>query len=167
MTPWDEPPSRNCYATKKELLKMEKDANKAAKEMMNLRRELFHSLDDEEVFEEQTYEESHQEENTMSCDPFEDLDDALFHDLESEELLKETLDMTDLLQEKQVKNYALRIKPLVMKRQWRVLSIKGKKNYDKAQHIEAPLSFLPLDEGEVTQTCSLLQHHVQEESKFG
>jgi hypothetical protein len=155
MAPWDEPPSRNCYASKKELLQMEKEkaANKAVEEMMNLIRELFPALDDEEVFEEQTYEESHQEENTMSCDPFEDLDDALFHDLESEEVSEETLDMTDPLEEKQAKNYALRIKPLVMKRRWRGLSIKRKKNYDKAQHIEAPLSLIPLDEGEVVQPC--------------
>jgi hypothetical protein len=50
---------------------------------MNRIRELFPSLDNEEVIEEQTYEESHQEENTMSCDPFEELDDSLFHELES------------------------------------------------------------------------------------
>jgi hypothetical protein len=36
----------------------------------------------------------------MSCDPFEDLDDALFHDLEIEEVSEETLDMTDPLEEK-------------------------------------------------------------------
>ena len=54
-------------------LEMEKEkvANKVAKEMMNHIRELFVALNDEEVFKEQTYEESHQEENTMSCDPFE------------------------------------------------------------------------------------------------
>jgi hypothetical protein len=34
----------------------------------------------------------------MSCDPFEDLDDTLFHDFGSEEVLEETLDMTDPLQ---------------------------------------------------------------------
>ena len=89
----------------------------------------------------------------MSCDPFKDLNDALFHDLESEEVSKETLDMTDPLEEKQAKNYALRIKPLVMKRRWRGLSIKRKKNYDKAQHIEASLSLILLDEGKVAQPC--------------
>jgi hypothetical protein len=104
-------------------MEKEKVANKVVEEMMNLIRELFPSLDDEE---------SHQEENTMSCDPFEDLDDALFHDLESEEVSEETLDMTDPLEEKQAKNYALRIKPLVMKKRWRGLSIKRKKTYDKA-----------------------------------
>ena len=52
----------------------------------------------------------------MSCDPFEDLDDYLFCDLESEEVSEETLDMTNPLKEKQAKNYALRIKPLVMTR---------------------------------------------------
>jgi hypothetical protein len=71
----------------------------------------------------------------MSCDPFEDLDDTLFHDLGNEEVLEETLDMIDHLEEKRTKNYALRIKPLVMKRQWRGVSIRRKKNSDKAQHI--------------------------------
>jgi hypothetical protein len=54
MAPRDEPPFINCYASKKELLQMEKekDANKDADEMMNHIRELFPSLDDEEVFEE-------------------------------------------------------------------------------------------------------------------
>jgi hypothetical protein len=36
---------------------------------------------------------SHQEENMMSCEPFEDLDDTLFHDLGREEALEETLDI--------------------------------------------------------------------------
>jgi hypothetical protein len=118
MAPWNEPPSRNCCASKKDFLQMEKEkaANKYVEEMMNLIRELFPTLDDEEVFEEETYEESHQEENTMSCDPFEDLDDSLFHELESEEVSEETLDMADPPEEKQAKNYALKIKPLVMKR---------------------------------------------------
>jgi hypothetical protein len=40
-----------------------------------------------------------------------------------------------------------------MKRQWRGLSIKRKKNYDKAQHIEGLLSLIPLDEGKVVQPC--------------
>ena len=58
MASWDEIPSRNCYASRKELLQMEKEkaANKSTEEMMNHIRELFPSLDDEEVFEEQTYE---------------------------------------------------------------------------------------------------------------
>jgi len=42
-------------------MEKEKAANKDAKEMMNHMRELFPSLE---------YEESHQEENTMSCYPF-------------------------------------------------------------------------------------------------
>ena len=53
----------------------------------------------------------------MSCDPLEDLDYALLHDLESEEVSEETLDMIDPLEENQAKNYALRIKSLVMNRQ--------------------------------------------------
>jgi hypothetical protein len=40
---------------------------------------------------------AHQEENMMSCDPFEDLDDTLFHDFGSEEVLEEPLDATILL----------------------------------------------------------------------
>jgi hypothetical protein len=50
MAPWDEPPSRNCYASKKERLQMEKEkaANKVVEEMMNLIRELFLALDDED-----------------------------------------------------------------------------------------------------------------------
>jgi hypothetical protein len=108
-------------------MEKEKVANKVVEEMMNRIKELFPAkelaLEDEEVLEEQTYEESyqedpdefshvedldetfdedevlisalpfdediqafvppaHQEENMMSCDPFEDLDDTLFHDLE-------------------------------------------------------------------------------------
>jgi hypothetical protein len=89
----------------------------------------------------------------ISCDPFEDLDDALFHDLEGEEVSEETLDITDPPEEKQAKNYALRIGPLVMKRQWRGLFIKRKKTYEKAQHIDAPLSLIPLDKVEVVQPC--------------
>jgi hypothetical protein len=118
MAPWDEPPYRNCYASKKEPLHVEKEkaANKAAKEMMNLIRELFPTPEDEEMFEELTYEERHQEENTMNWNPFEDLDYDLFHDLESEEVSEEILDMTDPLEEKKENNYALGIKPLVMKR---------------------------------------------------
>jgi hypothetical protein len=62
--------------------------------------------------------------------------------------------MTDTLEEKQEKKYALRIKPLVMKRRWRGLYIKRNTNYDKEQHIEALLSLIPLDEGEVVKSCS-------------
>jgi hypothetical protein len=38
---------------------------------------------------------AHQEENMMSHDPFEELDDALFHDCGSEEVLEDPLDTTD------------------------------------------------------------------------
>ena len=89
----------------------------------------------------------------MSCDPFKYLDDALFHDLESKEVSEETLDMIDPLEENQEKNYKLRIKPLVMKRRWRGLSIKIKKNYDKEKHVKAQLSLITIDEGEVVQPC--------------
>jgi len=65
------------------------------------------SLIDEEVLEEHAYEESFQEdpdeayhvedqkENTMSYDPFEDLDDSLFHGLGSEGELEEPSDIVD------------------------------------------------------------------------
>ena len=142
-------------------MEKEKDSNKYDEEMMNHIKELFPakqlSLENEEVLEGHTYEESYQEdiddvsrarnldkkfdednmlildlpldediqaivsltdqeENIVSGDPFEDLDDILFHDLGSEEVLEEKMDMTDPLEEKQTHNYALRIKPLVMKK---------------------------------------------------
>jgi hypothetical protein len=100
MAPWDEPSSRTCYDSKMAFLQMEKEkvANKAAKEMMNRIKELFPSLDDEDLDE--TFDEekviisalpfdediqafvppAHREENMMSCNPFEDLDDTLFRD---------------------------------------------------------------------------------------
>jgi hypothetical protein len=42
------------------------------------------------------------------------------------------------------------------------MSIKRKKNYDKAQHIEEQLSFLSLDEGKVVQPCSPPAHEDEE-----
>jgi hypothetical protein len=41
---------------------------------------------------------AHQEENMMSCNPFEDLDVTLFHDFGSEEILEEPLDVTYLFE---------------------------------------------------------------------
>jgi hypothetical protein len=105
---------------------------------------------------------THQEENMMSYDPFEDLDDTLFNEFGSEKVLEETLDTVDPLEEKQRKNYALRIKSLVMMMKWRGMSIKRKKNYDKEKHIEAPLSCLPLDEGKFVQPFSPPIHDVEE-----
>jgi hypothetical protein len=63
MAPWDEPSSKTCYDLKMVFLQMEKEnvANKAPKEMMNHIRELFPTLENEEVLEEETYEESDQE----------------------------------------------------------------------------------------------------------
>jgi hypothetical protein len=52
-------------------------------------------LDDEDI--QTSVLPAHQEENMMSCDPFEDLDDTLFHDFGSEEVLEEPLDVTDPL----------------------------------------------------------------------
>jgi hypothetical protein len=98
----------------------------------------------------------------MSCDPFEDLDDTLFNDFINEEVLDETLDVIDPLQEKKTKHCALRIKPLVMKRRWRGVFVRRKKNSDKAKHIEALLSLPLLDEDKVVQPCSPPTHDVEE-----
>jgi hypothetical protein len=126
-------------------MEKEKDSNKDDEEMMNHIKELFPakqlSLENEEVLEGHTYEESYQEdiddvsrarnpdktfdednvlipdlpldediqaivsptdqeENIVSGDPFEYLDNILFHDLGSEEVLEEKLDMIDPLEEK-------------------------------------------------------------------
>jgi hypothetical protein len=109
---------------------------------------------------------AHQEENMMSCNPFEDLDDTLFHDFGTEEVLEEPLDATGPFGENQTKRSILRIKPLVMKRRWRSMSMKRKKNSDEVQHVEEPcetsLSFLPLDEGEFVQPCFPPAHEVEE-----
>jgi flagellin-specific chaperone FliS len=58
MAPWDETPSKNYDALKKEILQMEKEkvVDKSIEEMMNIIRDLFLSLDYEEVFKEKTYE---------------------------------------------------------------------------------------------------------------
>jgi hypothetical protein len=72
--------------------------------------------------------------------------------------------MTYPLEEKQAKNHALRIKPLVMNMRWRGLYIKRKKNYDKEQHIEASLSLILFGEGEVVQPC--LPPNVEEATNF-
>jgi hypothetical protein len=50
---------------------------------------------------------AHQEENMMSCNPLEDLDDTLFHDLGSEEGLEEPLDATNPFWKTKTNNYAL------------------------------------------------------------
>jgi hypothetical protein len=76
MEPWDEPSSKTFYASRREILQMDKEkaANKFVEEMMNPIKELFQksakelSLEDEEMLEGQIYEESHQE------DPNEDPD---------------------------------------------------------------------------------------------
>jgi hypothetical protein len=64
----------------------------------------------------------------MSCNPFEDLDETLFHEFGDGEVLEETLDATDPFWKKN--HLALMIKPLMMKRPWRGISIKRKKNPD-------------------------------------
>jgi hypothetical protein len=52
----------------------------------------------------------------MSCNPFEDLDDTLFYDFGSEEVLEDPLDATNISKKRHMKHSALRIKPCVMKR---------------------------------------------------
>jgi hypothetical protein len=42
------------------------------------------------------------------------------------------------------------------------LSIRRNNNYDKTQHIWAPLSLIPLDENEVVQTSLPPAHNVEE-----
>jgi hypothetical protein len=105
---------------------------------------------------------AHQEENMISDNPFEDLDDALFCDFGSEELLEEPLDATDLSKKGHMKHSALRIKPRVMKRRWRSMPMKRKNNLDEAQHVEASFSLLLLDEDEVVQTCLPPAHEDEE-----
>jgi hypothetical protein len=105
MAPWNQP--RPCHPSWKEILQMErgKASNKSTEELMNQVKELLHessedqALTNEEVLEERAYEESFQEdpdeayhvedqeENTMSYDCFEDLDDSMFHDPGSEDAL--------------------------------------------------------------------------------
>jgi hypothetical protein len=109
---------------------------------------------------------THQEENMMICDPFEDLDDALFHDFGSKEVLEEPLDATCPFEKRKTKHYVLRINPLAMKRIWRGMSIKRNKNFDESQRVETSLFFLPLDVGEVVHPCFPLAHEVEEENSL-
>jgi hypothetical protein len=105
---------------------------------------------------------SHQEENMISDNHFEYLDDALFCNFGSEKLLEEPLDATYLSRKKHMKHSALRIKPRVMKRQWRSMPIERKTILDEAQHVEASFYFLFLDEDEVIQTCLPPAHEDEE-----
>jgi hypothetical protein len=50
----------------------------------------------------------------------------------------------------------------MMKRKWRGMSIKRKKNPNEVQHVETSLSFLSLDEGEVFQTFLPPTHEYEE-----
>jgi hypothetical protein len=59
---------------------------------------------------------SHQEENMMSYNPFEDLDETLFRDFGSEEVLAKPLDAIDVSEKRHINHSKLRIKPRVMKR---------------------------------------------------
>jgi hypothetical protein len=97
-----------------------------------------------------------------SCNPFEDINDTLFHDFGREEVLEEPLDATNIFERRQTKHFVLRIKPLAMKRRWRGMYIKRKKNSGKEKHVETLLSFLLLDEGEVVQTCRPPAHEDEE-----
>jgi hypothetical protein len=97
----------------------------------------------------------------MIYNPFEDLDDTLFRDFGSEEVLQEPLDATDHSEKRHIKHSALRIKPRVMKRRWRSMPMKRKNNPNEAQHVEASLSLLSPDVVEVVQSCSPPVHEVQ------
>jgi hypothetical protein len=92
----------------------------------------------------------------ISDNPFENLDDALFCDFGSEELLEEPLDATNLFEKEHMKHSALKIKPCVIKRHWRSMPIKRKKNLDEAQNVEASFSLLLLDEDEAFKLVFLL-----------
>jgi hypothetical protein len=59
---------------------------------------------------------AHQEENMMSHDPFEELDDVLLHDFGSEEVLEDPSDTTYPFKKGKTKNFVVRIKPRVMMR---------------------------------------------------
>ena len=102
----------------------------------------------------------------MICDLFQYINDTLFHDFGSEEVLEEPLDVTNPFEKRQTKHFVLRIKPVMMKRRWRSMSINRKKSYDGMQHVEKPrktsLSFLLLDEVEIVQPYSTLVHEVEE-----
>jgi len=50
-----------------------------------------------------------------SCNPFEDTDDTLFCDFGNEEVLEDPLDVTNIFEKCDMKHFALRIKPCVMK----------------------------------------------------
>jgi hypothetical protein len=59
---------------------------------------------------------THQEENMMIHDPFEDIDDTSFHDFGSVEVLEDPLYVTIFFEERKTKHYVLRIKTPAMKR---------------------------------------------------
>jgi hypothetical protein len=59
---------------------------------------------------------AHQEENMMNCNPFEDIDDNLFHEFGSKEVLEDPLDVTNPFERRKIKHSVLRINPLTMKR---------------------------------------------------
>jgi hypothetical protein len=68
-----------------------------------------------------------------SCNPFEYLDDTLSHDFGHEQVLEEPLDGINIFWKTQTNHPALRMKTLMMKRQWRDMYIKRKNNYDESQ----------------------------------
>jgi hypothetical protein len=105
---------------------------------------------------------TNQEENMMSCNLFEYLDDMLFHEFGNREVLEEPLDEIDPFGKTQTKHPTLRIKSIMMKRQCKGMSIKRKNNPNEAQQVEILLNFLPLDEGGVSQTCLPPAHKDEE-----
>jgi hypothetical protein len=127
MEPWDLPSFRTCYALRRALLQMEKEktANKATEEMMNRIKELFSteelSLEDEEVLEEQTYEESYQEDPDELLhveDPYDtfDEDEALISTLPLDEYVHLSTPPTHKDKEKIIFGHANRLmkEPLYM-----------------------------------------------------
>jgi hypothetical protein len=46
----------------------------------------------------------------MSCNPFEDIDDTLFRDFESENVLEEPLDEINIFEKMNIKHSTLKIK---------------------------------------------------------
>jgi hypothetical protein len=70
--------------------------------------------------------------------------------------------VTNLSEKGHMKHSTLRINPHVMKRRWRGMPMKRKRNPDEAQHVEASLYFLRHDVFEVVEPFSPHVHEVQE-----
>jgi hypothetical protein len=69
--------------------------------------------------------------------------------------------VTYTFEKRKTRFFLLRIKPLVMKRKWKGMSIRRKKNFDEVEHVDTSLYFLLIDEGEVFQPSSPPTHEVE------